>query len=140
MRIKILLVIILLGIIFPIHWIDHFSSTNEKVIGAIFGPEWIKIVIHFASYAGLGALLVIVARLPPRWSSVPIISGSILGIGILQELFQWLTRDEYITAITALQRSAFDLGIDLLGGLLGAAGIFWFSRKSGQGRLLSKYK
>jgi hypothetical protein len=140
MRIRLVLVIILLGIIFPIHWIGHLSTTTDKVMDVLIGPEWIKIILHIASYAGLVALLVIATRLPPRWYSVLIISGLILVIAVLQEFVQWLTRDEEISAIIALRRSAFDLGIDFLGGLLGAAGIFWVSWKSGWGQPLSKHK
>jgi hypothetical protein len=138
MRIRIVLVILLLGILFPIHWLGHLSSTSEKVMDVLFGAEWIKIIVHMASFAGLGALLVIVARLPPRWSSVLILSGSILAIGVLQEYLQWLTRDEEISAITAILRSSFDLVIDFLGGLLGAAGAFWVTQKSGWGQPVSR--
>jgi predicted MFS family arabinose efflux permease len=138
MRIKIMLVILLLGIIFPMHSIGQLSTLYKRIFDSVFEPEWMHIAMHTALFAGLAAILTLVTRPPWRAMTLMLVCGLILGAGILQEIFQWLTQDKAVPLMIALRSSAFDLGVDLSGGLLGIAVLFWVDKVFASNRLLDK--
>ena len=129
MRAWIVLFLLVLGILFPMHWIGQFSAGYKQAFDRIFGPEWMHVAMHSALYAALGAMLVVVTRPPMRWPILWLISISVLGVGILQELFQWLTQTKTLSTTVVLRGSIFDLGVDWLGSLLGIASLYLIKRK-----------
>src|SRR3990172_8669985 len=113
MRARLWLILLLLGILFPMAWPRRFFLTYQRVFDALFGPVWIHIVMHAVLFAGLVMLLAAALRLPVSWKTAGIACGVILAAGVLQEGLQALTQDYW-----SVFGAAFDLGVDLAGGLV----------------------
>jgi hypothetical protein len=121
MRAKSLLLLAwLLGILFPAAWLRNFSTTYRQFFNAIFGAEWVHVVMHTILFASLCILAATILRLHPgRRTSLALI-GMLLLVGLAQELLQNLSQGisrPYL--LMAAQASTFDLLVDLSGGLLG---------------------
>jgi len=56
MRVRICLSLWLLGIMFPLAWLRSYSSAYRRSFDALFGAEWIHVMMHMALYAGLAVL------------------------------------------------------------------------------------
>jgi hypothetical protein len=119
MRSFVVLFVWLLGVLFPFVWLGRFSKAYQNMFDLIFGPEWMHIIMHVILYAVLGILLSIAFRLRLHKQTVLSIGLIILGIGILQESMQLLSLGLVFPQPIALARGCFDLGVDLVGGLLG---------------------
>jgi hypothetical protein len=90
---------------------------------AIFAPEYMHVASHLALFFVLALLLAAVIEFPPRrgWLGG---FGVILLVGLLQEGFQLWSGSAYLT-----WNLAFDLGVDLAGGLLGWSLAEWVRRR-----------
>ncbi len=117
MRARIGLSILLLGILFPLEWLRSYSSVYRRAFDGLFGAEWVHVLMHLALYAGLVMLVLGVARRPANRKTFFLILALTLGVGVVQEGLQILSRGEWWHP--ALSASLFDLGIDLLGATLG---------------------
>ncbi len=102
------------GVLFPMAWLGRFSSTFKRVFDAIFGPLWVHIFMHTLLYTVLVILLFLMLKPLPVLQSLALALGAVLLVGLLQEGFQSLS-----TGAFTLPGSAFDLGVDLMGGALG---------------------
>jgi VanZ family protein len=128
MRTRLGLFLWLLGLLFPMAWLGRLSVTYRSVFDAVFGPEWVHVVMHAALYFVLAILLARVLRMPLDWRGVWLIMAIVLGVGILQEFFQLFGQ-----GVDPLQRAAqfgacFDLGVDLAGSLLGLSVLVLFKK------------
>jgi hypothetical protein len=119
-----LLLVWLLGILFPMAWVRKFSLGYQHVFNAIFAPEWMHWLMHAVLYAGLAVLLVKIFTLGIKPRSVLLVCGVVLLVGILQEGIQCFS------AVQVLRwNSVFDLGMDLFGAAVGLL-IIWLIRKT----------
>ena len=122
MRARLALLAWLLGLLFPLAWLGRFSNTYRRVFDAVFGPEWVHVVMHAALYAGLAILLASTLKLPNDRRAVLLICGLTLCVGLAQEGLQAFSQG-LRPDMVVLGRSAFDLGVDVLGALLGLSAL-----------------
>jgi hypothetical protein len=113
-RAKIWLLILLLGILFPMAWPGKFSEKYRQIFNAVFSPEWMHWLMHAVLYAGLAILLLRVFDLRSNHQTAFAVLGMVLLVGIIQEGMQlW-------SGVQSLRwNSLFDLGVDLTGAGLG---------------------
>ena len=119
LRSRLVLLLWLLGILFPIAWLGRFSLAYRRTFEAIFAPEWMHWFTHALLFGGLVALFVIVLRLNLDRKTALIALALVFGVGFLQEVFQALSQGSF-----SLAGSVFDLGVDLVGGLLGLGVVY----------------
>jgi hypothetical protein len=119
-----LLLIWLLGILFPMAWLGNFSAGYRQIFDTIFGPEWMHWLMHAALYAGLAILSLLVFNLPLDHRTVLLVLGIVLLVGVIQEGMQLLSAVQIVS-----WNSIFDLGVDLIGGMIGL-GVVWGIRKA----------
>jgi hypothetical protein len=108
-----------LGILFPLAWLGKSSPAYRRAFDTVFGPEWMHVLMHLALFAGLGVLLVSALKATHPWRAVLTTTGFILVVAVLQEGFQALSQGVSLGQVELLRRAAFDLGVDLAGGLAG---------------------
>ncbi len=119
LRSRITLCIWLLGILFPLAWLGRFSEAYRQTFDAIFGPEWMHLIMHACLFGVLGILLVIVIKRPISVRTAAYMALLFLAVGTLQEFFQsysqghWLFERQIVCPVTT------DLLVDLSGGLAG---------------------
>lgn len=123
MRSWITIALWVLGILFPLGWLGSIYPASEDLIDWLMEPEWLHIVMHIIIFAGLVILVLAKQRRDGKAVSFLGLVLIILAVGGLQELFQYLTQDYWVPPLRALRRSAFDLMVDLAGGMIGM-GIF----------------
>jgi VanZ family protein len=114
MRKRFLLVLWLIGIIFPMAWLGRFSSRYHEVFNTIFSPEWMHWVMHAALYTGLVVLVMFNLGLPPGLKTLGWVLLITLGVGIIQEGLQLLSAGQ-----TLRLNAVVDLGVDGIGALIG---------------------
>ena len=119
LRSRLVLLLWLLGILFPMAWLGRFSPAYRRAFEAIFAPEWMHWFTHALLFGGLVALFVIVLRLNLDRKTALIALALVFGVGFLQEVFQALSQGSF-----SLAGSVFDLGVDLVGGLLGLGVVY----------------
>lgn len=119
-----LLFLWLLGILFPMAWLGKFSARYQQIFNAIFAPEWMHWIMHAVLYAGLTVLFVLVFDLPLIGRKVLIVPGVVLLVGIIQESLQLFSGVQVVS-----WNSGFDLGVDLIGAVVGL-GVVWGIRKT----------
>ncbi|MEA3350482.1 MAG: hypothetical protein U9Q82_07675 [Chloroflexota bacterium] len=106
----------LIGILFPMAWLGRLSARYQQVFDAIFTPGWVHVSMHLVLYAGLMILLATVLdRSITRQTLIRYLFG-VLVVGFLQEGFQLFSAVQVFGWNTI-----FDLGIDLIGALIGFA-------------------
>jgi hypothetical protein len=117
MKRRLILLIWLAGILFPIAWLGSFWPAYRRVFAAIFSPEWVHVVMHAMLFAVLAALLL--QLLFPRFGFKSLILVLLIGlaVGMFQEGFQALSLES-----GSLHAAIFDLGVDLSGILVGSMG------------------
>ncbi len=108
-----------LAIIVPTAVFSRISPVFRRMFNSIFSPPWVHVLMHLALFAVLVLILVRALSLPIAWRTILIVSGGILGIGLLQEGFQALEQG-YLLPAGAL----IDLAVDFCGGLIGLAIIY----------------
>jgi hypothetical protein len=114
----------LAGILFPLVGMRHFSTTYRGIIDALFGMEWVHVVMHVILFAGLSILLMLVFQANLSWRTVLIILGAVLLTGIAQEFLQWISQGISPWRPESLLASGYDLCVDLSAALLGL-GLIW---------------
>jgi glycopeptide antibiotics resistance protein len=116
----------LLGIIFPLAWLGSFSPGYRHAFDAVFGPAWMHIVMHAALFGVLAVLLPAVLKRRLTLQTALLILASILVIGLLQEIFQSFSQGKLLWQPGSARPVAFDLVVDLSGGLagIGVAGLW----------------
>jgi glycopeptide antibiotics resistance protein len=128
MRTWVILGLWLAGILFPLAWLGRFSPLYRRVFDHLFGAEWAHIVMHAALYVILGVLVIAVAKLPRGLRTVLAVIVSVLAIGVLQEAFQFISQGGGLLRPEILAHSAFDLTVDLVGGLLALLLVYLFKK------------
>jgi hypothetical protein len=130
MRIKRFLILLLwlLGILFPMAWLGNFWHGYRRVFNTIFAPEWMHWLMHAALYAGLAILLAMVFNLSLDRRTVPLVWGCVLLVGMIQEGMQLFSGVQVVS-----WNSLFDLGVDLVGAGIGL-GMVWGIRKASGAR------
>jgi hypothetical protein len=119
-----LLLLWLLGILFPMAWLGNFSADYREAFNTIFAPEWMHWLMHAALYAGLAILLVVVFNLPLNHRTLVLVLGTVLLVGLIQEGMQLFSAVQIVS-----WNSLFDLGVDLIGAGIGL-GVVWGIRKA----------
>ena len=87
-----LILIWVVGMLFPFGWLRQFSSRYRQLFDGIFSPEWMHILMHSALYAGLAVFLSMLW--PPAQGSRQIqkILLVVLSVALFQELFKaWIS-------------------------------------------------
>ena len=114
MKRNLFLILWILGILMPMAWLVRPSPMAYRLFNTLFSPAWMHIVMHTLLFAVLGALLI--QRLSGTLARrIGFTLALVLGAAILQEGFQLLSRQSVLHP-----DNLFDIGVDMLGGLLGA--------------------
>ncbi len=114
MKRNLFLILWILGILMPMAWLVRPSPMAYRLFNTLFSPAWMHIVMHTLLFAVLGALLI--QRLSGTFARrIGFTLALVLGAAILQEGFQLLSRQTVLHP-----DNLFDIGVDMLGGLLGA--------------------
>ena len=114
MKRNLFLILWTLGILMPMAWLVRPSPMAYRLFNTLFSPAWMHIVMHTLLFAVLGALLM--QRLSGTFARrIGFTLALVLGAAILQEGFQLLSRQSVLHP-----DNLFDIGVDMLGGLLGA--------------------
>jgi hypothetical protein len=129
-RARFIFIVWLLGILFPLAWLGRFSPAYRCAFEAVFAPLWMHVLMHALLFAGLAILLVVAFKPFQSVKMVLAVAAVILAIGGLQEGFQWLSRGHF-----AVAAAAFDLGVDLAGGMVGFK-IGYLVRRDAGGKFL----
>ena len=118
--------ILLAGILFPMDWPGQVFPAYRAAYAYVFSPVWMHLLMHTLLFAGLAFGLSGLARFIQERrgqdaaeagrTALAVLAGVLL-VGVLQELFQGLSRGTLGWAV--LPDSLFDLVVDLVGGLLG---------------------
>jgi hypothetical protein len=116
MRKRILLLVWIAGIIFPMVGLGRISPQFRRVFNAVFGPNWMHVVMHSVLFAGLVLLLLAATGCKPGWRAAGIALLVLLVVAVVQEGLQAL-----IQGVFTLAGSLYDLNVDLLGGVVGYA-------------------
>jgi len=128
MRKGVILLLWLLGILFPMAWLTRFSSVYDRLFEHLFNPLWTHMLMHAFLFAVLAYLLA--QRMGHRTAMVPrsrvILSvlALVLVIALLQEGIQLLYKARPLGIDELL-----DVGIDLVGGSLGVMAFWWQAQK-----------
>ena len=130
MRVKkgFILILWLLGILFPMAWLGNFWADYRRIFDTIFAPEWMHRLMHAFLYAGLAIFLVSIFDLPLDLKTVLFILGIVLLVGLIQEGLQFFSAVQILT-----WNSLFVLGMDMIGAGIGL-GIIWGIRKASGAR------
>ena len=112
----------LAGTIFPISWLRRVSPTFRYYYDPLIPLEWLHVVMHTLLFVGLSLLLIYVFQLPLNRRTVLLILGTILVVGLFQEILQLWAKGR-----TFWWYEVYDLAVDLAGGVLGLglAGLIW---------------
>ena len=109
----IILVMLLLGILFPFAALSQLSGDYTNVFNYVFNSLLAHILMHMALFGGLAWIVMSFTSRQPMWRMVLWCLGSVLLVGTLQEVIQMVSVDVYNVGA-----SLFDLGIDLAGGAI----------------------
>lgn len=119
--------------IFPLNGVRHKSAYVpeyfREYLRSIYHAEWAHIVGHLLVFGGLVVLALLVFRMPQNRRTAIILTVILLGVALAQEALQlqWKGRAFGWPEV-------FDLGVDLVGGMLGwwLYGKLWGRRRVGQ--------
>ena len=117
MKRNLFLVFWIIGILMPMAWLVRPSPVAYRIFNTLFSPAWMHILMHSLLFAVLGALLMQrLSGTPAR--RVGLTLTLVLAAAILQESFQLLSRQSVLHP-----DNLFDIGVDMLGGLLGVGAV-----------------
>lgn len=117
MKRHLFLILWTLGILTPITWLVRPSPAAYRLFNTLFSPPWMHIFMHSLLFAVLGVLLM--QRLSGTLARrVGLTLSFALCAAILQEGFQLLSRQAVLHP-----DNLFDIGVDMLGGLLGIGAV-----------------
>ena len=116
----------LAGTIFPINWLRRVSPTFRHYYDPLVPLEWVHIVMHTLLFVGLTLLLIYVFQLPLNRRTVLIVLGTLLVVGLFQEILQLWSKQRPF-----MWYEVYDLAVDLTAGVLGLglAGLIWRPKK-----------
>lgn len=113
MKRNLFLILWTLGILTPVAWLVRPSPAVYRLFNTLFSPSWMHIFMHSLLFAVLGVLLM--QRLSGTLARrVGLTLALVFCAAILQEGFQLLSRQAVLHP-----DNLFDIGVDMLGGLLG---------------------
>ena len=101
--------------------LGRFSPAYRRVYDTTLASDWMYVLVHILLYAGLVLLFLGAFRFPSYRKALPAVFRMVLIVGVMQEVTQSLSRG-YIP----LRGILFDLGVDLVGGLLGLVVGYWY--------------
>ncbi len=107
----IILVILLLGILFPFAALSQVSGVYASGFNFVFNSLLSHILMHMVLFGGLAWIAMRLSAKRPTWQRVLLSLGGVLLVGMLQELIQMVS-----VGVFNIGASLFDLGIDLAGG------------------------
>ncbi|MDH5505806.1 MAG: VanZ family protein [Anaerolineae bacterium] len=119
MKRYLILLLWLFGLLFPLGWLRGHSAGFRRWFDALFGAQWVHIVMHAALFAGLVIILALVFEVALNAKTASLLLLAVLLVGVLQEYFQTASAGRPFGG-----PEIFDLKIDLWGGLLGL-GMLW---------------
>lgn len=128
MRKHVILLLWILGILFPMAWLTHFSSVYGHLFEHLFNPLWTHVLMHAFLFAVLAYLLA--HHMERRTAMTPgsrVVLGVlalVLAITLLQEGIQLLYK-----ARSPGVDELLDVGIDVAGGSLGVMAFWWQAQK-----------
>jgi amino acid transporter len=124
MKAKLSLFLMLFITIFPMNWLREKSAFLRKNFDHLFASEWMHILGHLILFSVLVFLILRSLHLPLNPRTFILLLGIILMIGGTQELLQLPTKGREFS-----WPEAFDLGVDLMGGMMGAVYYGFYLRK-----------
>lgn len=114
MKIKIiLLIILLLGILIPFAALTRVSTGYAEAFNAVFDSLLSHILMHAALFAALSWIIMSLFSKKSIKMIFFLCLGSVLPIAVAQEVIQMIS-----THTSDFGAALFDLGIDLIGGLI----------------------
>ncbi len=120
----IILIILLLGILFPFAALSQLSGEYASVFNYVFNSLLAHILMHMALFGVLSWIVMSFTPNQPMWQRVLWCLGSVLLVGTLQEVIQMIS-----VGVFNIGASLFDLGIDLAGGLILISAYLALSKK-----------
>ena len=119
-KIRVFLVILLVGILFPFATMSKFSSAYATAFNFVFNSLVSHILMHAALFAALS--WVVLSFVSQRSSRTILFSclGGVLLVALLQEGIQMIS-----THTSDLGAAAFDLGIDLMAAAIPPVFFIW---------------
>ena len=122
MKRHLFLILWTVGILTPMAWLVRPSPMAFRLFNTLFSPAWMHIVMHILLFAVLGLLLM--QRLHGTLARrIGFTLALVLAAAILQEGFQLLSRQAVLHP-----DNLFDIGVDMLGGVLGLLLALGFSK------------
>ncbi|MBN2500060.1 MAG: VanZ family protein [Anaerolineales bacterium] len=117
-----ILMLWVIGMVFPINWLRRVSPTFRQHYDPLVPLEWVHIIMHTLLFVVLTLLLIYVFQLPLNRRTVLIVLGTLLAVGIFQEILQLQTKNRPF-----MWYEVYDLAVDLAAGVLGLglAGLIW---------------
>lgn len=97
------------------------SPAYRRVYDTTLVSDWMYVLAHILLYAGLVLLFLGAFRFPSTRKALPAVFRMVLMVGVMQEVTQSLSR-----GTIPLRGILFDLGVDLVGGLLGLVVGTWY--------------
>ena len=122
---KIFLVLWLVGMLFPLNLIWKLSEYILQAINALVQSELSHVVGHTILFGGLVILLLYIFDLPLTRRTAVLMALNVLAVGLLQEFFQLQFKARGFG-----WPEIFDLGVDLVGGVLGWVVYCYYQRYS----------
>ena len=107
----IILVILMLGILFPFAALSQLYSGYAVVFNFIFNSLFSHILMHMVLFGGLSWIVMNFVSKRPMKQIILMCLGSVLLVGMIQEIVQMVS-----VGVFNIGASLFDLGIDLAGG------------------------
>jgi chloramphenicol 3-O-phosphotransferase len=114
MRKRLLLLVWIAGIIFPMAGLGRISPQFRHAFNAVFGPNWMHVVMHSVLFAVLVLLVLAATEWKPGWRAAGVALLAILVVAVVQEGLQALSQ-----GVFPLAGAVYDLGVDLCGGAVG---------------------
>jgi hypothetical protein len=120
---KILLMVWLVGILVPLHWLERFVSKLRQVYWMLTGSEPVHVIGHLILFSGLVILILQVFQLPFNTRTAIWLILLVLVMGLVQEYFQLQVKERAFG-----WPEVFDLGVDLAAGAVGWAVYQYYQR------------
>ncbi len=105
------------GILFPMGWFIRVSPLGYRLFNDLFSPQWMHIFMHSLLFGVLGALLMFnfYGRMSVR-NAAAVVLALVLAVAVAQEGIQLISQRLPVHA-----DNFFDIGVDMSGGVVGAA-------------------
>lgn len=111
---KIFMLLWLLVILIPIHWLTQITQTLRQVFRMASGSEPVHVVVHLILFGSSVFLFMQIFQLPLTRRTAVLLACLVLALGVGQEWLQLQVKERVFG-----WPEIFDLGVDLAGGFLG---------------------